>query len=95
MEMSTKTIVTYKTTVTGDKRNDGGRGLLVELFDFIREEKQVGKLTVQFGVGGSISSLVFEEIENVRKQDIEEIEAVENGVEKRKTVVRVYDHDRH
>jgi hypothetical protein len=60
MQTQTKSVVTHKTSITADvKKDDGGRSLLMESFDFIRKEKQVGKLTAQFGVGGSISSLYF------------------------------------
>ena len=72
MKTSTKSTVTHKTSVTSEtKTSDGGRSLLLELFDDIREDKRVGKLTAQFGVGGSISSLVFEETENIAQKEIE------------------------
>jgi hypothetical protein len=72
MNTATRSHVTHKTTITADeKKPDGGRALLLEAFDFIRQERQVGKLTAQFGVGGSISSLVFEEIDSIAQRDIE------------------------
>ncbi len=72
MKTSTKSTVTHRTTVTADqKRDDGGRSLHIELFDDIRSDKRVGKLTAQFGVGGSISSLIFEETENIAQNEIE------------------------
>lgn len=72
MKTATKSTVTHRTHVTSDsKRDDGGRALLVELFDDIRSDKRVGKMEVQFGVGGSISSLVFEESEVIPQKDIE------------------------
>jgi hypothetical protein len=72
MKTSTKSIVTHRTAVTSeDKRADGGRWLLLELFDDIRGDQRVGKLTAQFGVGGSISSLFFEETETIAQAEIE------------------------
>lgn len=72
MRTSTRSQVTHKTTITADQKpTDGGRKLLLEAFDFIRGEKQVGRLTAQFGVGGSISSLVFEESETIKQSEIE------------------------
>lgn len=72
MRTATKSHVTHCTHITADeKKPDGGRGLLIEAFDFIRSERQVGKLTAQFGIGGSISSLVFEETDAIAQKDIE------------------------
>ena len=72
MKTSTRSHVTHRTRLTADvKPEDGGRKLLIEAFDFIRSEKQVGKLTAQFGPGGSISSLVFEETETIPQKAIE------------------------
>jgi len=72
MKTSTKSTVIHQTHVTAEKkRDDGGRALLIELFDDIRSDKRVGKLTAQFGVGGSISSLVFEESETIKQSEIE------------------------
>lgn len=72
MKTSTKSFVTHKTAVTSDtKRDDGGRELLLELHDDIHGDKRVGKLTAQYGPGGSISSLQFEETENIAQREIE------------------------
>ena len=72
MLTSTKSVVTHTTAVTAEeKRTDGGRALLIELFDDIRADKRVGKLTANFGVGGSIASLQFEEIEKIAQAEIE------------------------
>jgi hypothetical protein len=72
MKTETRSQVVHKTTITADeKKPDGGRALLIEAFDFIRSERQVGKLTAQFGIGGSISSLVFEETDAIAQKDIE------------------------
>lgn len=66
MKATTRSIVTHTSTVTSEeKRSDGGRALLLELFDDVHTDGRVGKLTAQFGVGGSISSLKFEEVENI------------------------------
>jgi hypothetical protein len=72
MKTTTKSFVTHRTNVSSDeKRTDGGRGLLIELIDDIREDKRVGKLTANFGSGGSLSALIFEETENIPQRDIE------------------------
>lgn len=72
MKTSTRSSVTHRTTLIADeKKPDGGRALLVEAFDFIRSERQVGRLTAEFGIGGSISSLIFEETEPIAQRDIE------------------------
>lgn len=72
MKTRTKSTVTHRTEVTSDGKNgDGGRSLLLELFDDIRSDRRVGKLTAQFGVGGSISLLTFEETQNIPQRDIE------------------------
>ena len=71
MKTATKSTVTHRTAVTSEtKTTDGGRALLMELFDDLRTDKRVGKLTAQFGVGGSIASLVFEENETIRQSEI-------------------------
>lgn len=72
MKTSTRSTVTHRTTVTSEaRRDDGGRALLLELFDDIRGDKRVGRLTAQFGVGGSISALTFEETESIPQSSIE------------------------
>ena len=60
MKTATKITLQRKTTFTPDaKQSDGGRGLLIEALDLIREEGNVGALTAQIGPGGSIASLTF------------------------------------
>jgi hypothetical protein len=72
MKTRTHSFVTHRTELySEDKRKDGGRALLAEAFDFIHQEKQVGKLTAQFGAGGAISSLIFEETGNILQSDLE------------------------
>jgi len=75
----TLTTVTHKTTLTSDgaPKKDGGRSLLMDTFDLIHTERQVGELTVQFGPGGSISSVIFTEKEVIPQKSIEF--ADENG----------------
>lgn len=71
MKTHTQSFVTHRTTLISEgKRSDGGRSLLLEAFDLIHREKQTGKLTVHFGVGGSISSAIFEETEVIPQRDI-------------------------
>ena len=60
MKTATKITLNRKTTFTPDsKQTDGGRALLTEALDLIREDGNVGALTAQIGPGGSIASLVF------------------------------------
>ena len=71
MKTSTRSTVKHVTHLMADgKAADGGRALLVESFDFIREEKQVGKLIAVFGPGGAIRGLTFEEEEVIPQRDI-------------------------
>ena len=72
MKTSTRSLVMHRTAVSSeDKRTDGGRALLLELFDDVHGDKRVGKITAQLGVGGCISSLIFEETETLRQSEIE------------------------
>jgi len=75
MALKTRTVTqaVSRTTLTleGIAKKDGGRSLLLETFDFIHAEEQIGQLTVQFSLGGSISSVIFEERETIPQKDIE------------------------
>jgi hypothetical protein len=78
MKTSTRSLVTHRTAVSSEeKRADGGRSLLIELFDDIHGDKRVGKLTAQFGVGGCISSLIFEETETIPQRNIDVDDSIE------------------
>lgn len=82
IETRTVTHAVHRTTLTTEtSRKDGGKGFLLEVFDTIRANHQVGQLTVQFGVGGSISSVIFEERELIKQN---QIEFPENGNGERK-----------
>lgn len=71
MKTSTKTVVTHRTKVSSEaKATDGGRALLLELFDDVHGDKREGVLTATFGPGGSVRSLVFEETEEIAQSDI-------------------------
>lgn len=64
--------VHYSTaTWVGLKPADGGKSLLDEAFDFVRANKQAGRLVVDFGLGGSISRLVYEQKERVPSPAVE------------------------
>lgn len=63
-----KTALTY--TAEPGHQKDGGRKFLLEVFDLIRENKQVGALTVNFGVGGGVGTIVFEERHAIAQADI-------------------------
>ena len=71
MKTSTRSTVKHVTHLMAEgKPTDGGRALLLESFDFIREEKQVGKLVAVFGPGGAIRGLTFEEEDMIPQRDI-------------------------
>lgn len=54
-----------KATWVGEKPRDGGKILLLEAFDFVRTNKTPGRLIVDFGPGGAISVLEFEQKERI------------------------------
>lgn len=51
-------------------RQDGGLAFLNEVVAFIRSERQIGRLTVDFGTGGGIGNIVFEETASVAQRDL-------------------------
>ncbi|HWF62933.1 MAG TPA: hypothetical protein VN666_21855 [Nitrospira sp.] len=72
MITKTVTIAQHTTNVTSEhKCNDGGRELLLELFDDLHSDKRVGTMRAQFGPGGSISHLEFVETERIKQSEIE------------------------
>lgn len=72
MNTSTTSIVQHTTRVTSEqKRNDGGRALLLELFDDVHSDGRVGTLTAQIAVGGCISNLQFVETVKIKQSEIE------------------------
>ncbi|HEY3620757.1 MAG TPA: hypothetical protein VGK96_28470 [Candidatus Sulfotelmatobacter sp.] len=72
--MNTRTVSTlnHRTTITAETpRKDGGKSLILEAFNLIHEHKQVGQLTVQFGLGGCVSSVTFDEKSVVPQSSME------------------------
>lgn len=65
VEWNTKseTVHHSKATLVGTKPRDGGFALIKEAFDWIHANRTPGKLTVNFGTGGSASDLTFEQRE--------------------------------
>jgi hypothetical protein len=65
----------------GDKPRDGGKALLDEAFNFVRANQTPGRLIVDFGTGGSISQLEFEQKERIPSPvaDFETEDGVEQG----------------
>lgn len=62
MKIKTTTEANHRHIFTADRKlNDGGESLLMEAFNYIHNSRQPGRMTVQFGAGGSISSLQFDE----------------------------------
>ena len=80
LKYETRSRLEHKTTIRPDaKPADGGKNWLIEAFDFIRQEKQVGELYVQFGPGGSISSMTFKESIAVKQRELEFVEDEEGS----------------
>ena len=77
--MRTVTDAVHRTTITweGPSQKDGGRALLLEAFNFIHSERQVGELIMHFGPGGSINTLIFEERERIPQSEVEVAEGDE------------------
>lgn len=74
MKVHTVTDAVHVTTIERDSKNsarDGGKAFLLEVFDLIHSNHQVGELRVQFGIGGSISSVQFTERQRIPQKDIE------------------------
>ena len=77
MALKTKTVTNavHRTTITyeppADAIKDGGRKWLAETFNLINTHHQVGVLTVAFGLGGSITSIIFEEKEVIPQRNLE------------------------
>lgn len=69
----------HRSTATwmGEKPRDGGKALLLEAFDFIHENKQPGRMIVDFGTGGSVSRLEYEQKESVPSPAL--VEETSNG----------------
>jgi hypothetical protein len=61
--VKSKVVHISKAIWIGDKPKDGGVSLLLEALAWMRENKQIGKLTLNLGTGGSISDLQFEQSE--------------------------------
>jgi hypothetical protein len=64
-----KTIMMY-TPELGDRIKDGGRKFFNEVLDLIQKNQQVGTLTIQFGTGGSVSTVAFEEKQLIPQKDV-------------------------
>lgn len=74
LNTKTKTEAVHTTSLTFESpmgQKDGGKAWLREAFDLINKNKQVGALTVNFGLGGSISGMSFVEKEIISQKDIE------------------------
>ena len=75
LKTRTTTSAVHRTTITYEAppgaAKDGGRVWLAETFKLINSNHQVGSLTVNFGFGGSISSVTFSESEIIPQRDIE------------------------
>jgi hypothetical protein len=64
-----RTTVTY--TPTPGAAKDGGRAWWMETLKLLREHGKPGTLTVNLGLGASITSIIFEEKEVIPQRNIE------------------------
>ena len=75
LKIKTVTHAVHTNTITfeapANASNDGGLRWLNEAFKAIHLNSQVGTLTVQFGLGGSICAMKFEEKEVIPQKNIE------------------------
>lgn len=62
-QVKSETVHHSKAVVNGSKPRDGGFALLKEAFDWIRANKTPGRLIVNFGTGGAVSDVEFEQKE--------------------------------
>ena len=60
IKMNTQSELVHRTTILGDQAHDGGRARILETFDNIHEDRETGKLVIDFGQG-SINSIYFEQ----------------------------------
>ena len=71
----TTTQAVHRTTLTYTAEpvhiKDGGKKFINEVLDLIRENRQVGILTIEFGRAGGVSGAVFEEKETIAQKDIQ------------------------
>lgn len=74
LNMRTTSKLVHRTVITHvpefGARQDGGLAFLNEVIAEIRQEKQVGRLTVDFGVGGGVGNISFEETASVSQRDL-------------------------
>jgi hypothetical protein len=73
-QVKSETVHHSKATWVGSKPRDGGFALLKEAFEWIRDNRTPGKLVVNFGTGGSVSDLEFEQREAAVTPEAEEDE---------------------
>lgn len=70
----TTTKATHRTVLkyTHDRflREDKGRSFLNEALDMVQAAGNPGRLIVDCGIGGGVSSIVFEETQTVPQRDI-------------------------
>jgi hypothetical protein len=64
-----KTIMMY--TPEFGQRSDKGKTFINEVLDLIHKNQQVGTLTIQFGTGGSVSTVAFEEKQLIPQKDVQ------------------------
>lgn len=77
MPISTRTVTKaiHRTTLTYTAefghRADKGVKFIFEAVEMIQKEQQVGSLIIQFGPGGGVSGITFEETQTVPQRDIQ------------------------
>ncbi|MGA9352263.1 MAG: hypothetical protein WBV46_01145 [Terriglobales bacterium] len=77
MALKTRTTskVNHRTVLSWEREpgehSDLGQKFLSEVLKLIRSERQMGRLTVDFGSGGGIGSVIFEETEAIPQREIQ------------------------
>ena len=64
-----RTVLTY--TPAFGERQDKGKKFASDAVDLVQKNGNPGRLIVEFGVGGGVSSVVFEETQGISQRDIQ------------------------
>jgi hypothetical protein len=49
----------------GPRDRDGGKSLIIEAVDWVRANRQPGRMIIDFGAGGSMAAMRYEQKEHV------------------------------
>jgi hypothetical protein len=71
----TQTKATHRTTLTYipdfGERKDKGKKFAHDAIDLVQKNDTAGRLIIEFGLGGGVSSVVFEETQAISQRDIQ------------------------